>query len=207
MESKSRKKINQELPPGATPLSPEDLDGLLPKYITTRGELNDAEFKNISDASKKYYLSRKKFQFEIGNLFRIHKEMFGNVWTWAGKKRKTNKNIGVDKSQIDVELKKLSDDLKYWLEQNIDTIEISARLHHRLVYIHPFNNGNGRWARLIVNLFLIEHLNSYLDFPEDELLLTTKIRKAYIEALREADNLDYRPLIDLHKKYISNFTI
>jgi len=97
--------------------------------------------------------------------------------------------------------------LKYWLEQNIDTIEISARLHHRLVYIHPFNNGNGRWARLIVNLFLIEQLNSYLDFPEDELLLTTKIRKAYIEALREADNLDYRPLIDLHKKYISNFTI
>lgn len=207
MESKSDKKINRGLPTGATPLTPEDLDGLLPKYITTRRELNDAEFKNISEASKKYLLSRKNIQFTISSLFRIHKEMFGKVWNWAGKKRKTNKNIGVDKAQIEVELKKLIDDFDFWKEQNIGTLEISARLHHRLVYIHPFNNGNGRWARFIINLFLIEQLNSYLDFPEDELILTTKIRKTYIQALQEADNLNYKPLINFHKKYISNFTI
>ena len=206
MESKSKKKINQKLPPGATPLTPEDLEGLLPKYITTRAELNDAEFKNISEASKKYFLSRKTFQLTIGNLYKIHKEMFGHVWKWAGKKRITEKNIGVEKTQIDVELKKLLDDLEYWLKKNTDLIEISARLHHRLVYIHPFNNGNGRWGRFIVNLFLKDHLDSYLDFPEDELLLTTKIRKSYIAALREADSLSYTPLIDLHNKYISNYS-
>ena len=99
-------KINQELPPGATPLTAEELEGLLPKYITTRRELDDAEFKNISDASKIYLLSRKKIQFILSNLYKIHKEMFGNVWAWAGKKRKTNKNIGVDKAQIDMEMKK-----------------------------------------------------------------------------------------------------
>jgi Fic-DOC domain mobile mystery protein B len=136
MESKSKKKINQKLPHGATPLTPEELKGLLPKYITTREELNDAEFKNISVASKKYFLSRKTFQFTIGNLYKIHKEMFGHVWKWAGKKRITEKNIGVEKTQIDVELKKLLDDLEYWLKKNIDLIEISARLHHRLVFIH-----------------------------------------------------------------------
>lgn len=205
MESKSKKKINQELPPGATPLDTEDLDGLIPKYITTRRELNDAEFKNISEASKRFFLSRKKFQFTISSLYKTHKEMFGKVWTWAGKKRKTEKNVGVDKAQIDVELKKLIDDLEYWLKQDMNTVEISARLHHRLVYIHPFNNGNGRWARFIVNLFLKDHLNSYLDFPEDELLLTTKIRKVYIKALKEADDLNYKPLIDFHKEYISSF--
>lgn len=203
----SIKKINQELPPGATPLTAEDLEGLLPRYITTRRELNDAEFKNISDASKIYLLSRKKIQFILGNLYKIHKEMFGNVRAWAGKKRKTNKNIGVDKAQINIEMKKLIDDLQYWLDHKMDTIEISARLHHRLVYIRPFNNGNGRWARFIVNLFLKEHLNSYINFPEDELLLTTSIRKTYIKALQEADNLDYGPLIDLQKKYISKFSI
>ncbi|HUU52254.1 MAG TPA: mobile mystery protein B [Candidatus Heimdallarchaeota archaeon] len=207
MESKSKKKINQELPPGATPLTPEDLEGLLPKYITTRAELNDAEFRNISEAAKKYFLSRKTFQLTIGNLYKIHKEMFGHVWKWAGKKRITEKNIGVEKTQIDVELKKLLDDLEYWLKKNTDLIEISARLHHRLVYIHPFNNGNGRWGRFIVNLFLKDHLDSYLDFPEDELLLTTKIRKSYIAALREADSLSYTPLIDLHNKYISNYSL
>ena len=73
---------------------------MLPKYITTRGELNDAEFKNIVDASKKYFLSKRKVQFTIGNLYKIHEEMFGNVWKWAGKKRKTEKNIEVDKTQI-----------------------------------------------------------------------------------------------------------
>lgn len=203
----SIKKINQELPPGATPLTGEELEGLLPKYITTRRELNDAEFKNISEASKKYLLSRKKIQFNLSDLFELHKEMFGNVWAWAGKKRKTNKNIGVDKAQIEMEMKKLIDDLQYWLEHKMDIIEISARLHHRLVYIHPFNNGNGRWARFIVNLFLKEHLNSYINFPEDELLLTTAIRKAYIKSLQEADNLKYGPLIDLQRKYISNFAI
>jgi len=207
MESKSDKKINLELPPGATPLTPEDLEGLLPKYISTREELNDAEFKNINEASKKYFLSKKKIQLNIYNLYNIHKEMFGKVWKWAGKKRKTEKNIGVDKTQIDVELKKLVDDLEYLMEQSMDSLEISARLHHRLVHIHPFNNGNGRWARFIVNLFLKDYLNSYLEFPEDDLLITTEIRKNYIKALQKADDLDYQPLIDFHKKYISNFSI
>ena len=205
MESESDKKINRGFPTGANPLTPEDLDGLLPKYISTRRELNDAEFKNISEASNKYFLSRKKFPFTLGNLYRIHNEMFGKVWNWAGKKRKTNKNIGVDKAQIQVELKKLIDDFEFWKKQNMGTLEISARLHHRLAYIHPFNNGNGRWARFIVNIFLIEHMNSYLDFPEDELILTTEIRKTYIQALQKADNLDYEPLINFHKKHLSNF--
>ena len=207
MESKSRKKINRELPSGATPLSLEDLEGLIPKYITTRSELNDAEFKNIAEASKRYFLSRKRFLFTIGNLYKIHKEMFGQVWKWAGKKRITEKNIGVEKTQIDVEIKKLLDDLEYWLKQDINVVEISARLHHRLVYIHPFNNGNGRWGRFIVNLFLKDHCDSYLVFPEDELLLTTEIRKSYITALREADSLNYKPLIDFHSRYISNFSL
>jgi Fic-DOC domain mobile mystery protein B len=206
MESKSRKKINQKLPPGATPLSAEDLEGLLPKYITTRAELNDAEFKNISQASKKYFLYRKTFQFTISNLYKVHKEMFGHVWKWAGKKRITDKNIGVEKTQIDAELKKLLDDLGYWLKKDIDLVEISARLHHRLVSIHPFNNGNGRWGRFIVNVFLKDYLDSFLNFPEDRLLLTTEIRTLYIAALREADSLNYKPLIELHKKYISEYS-
>jgi Fic-DOC domain mobile mystery protein B len=207
MESKTSKKINLELPPGTTPLTPEDMEGLLPKYISTREELNDAEFKNINEASKKYFLSKKRTRFTIHDLYEIHKEMFGNVWKWAGKKRITEKNIGVDKNQIDIELKKLLDDLEFWLDKNVDSLEISARLHHRLVSIHPFNNGNGRWARFIVNLFLKDHMNSYLDFPENELLLTTEVRKAYIKALQMADNFNYQPLIRFHEKYISSLSI
>ncbi len=205
MESNPNKKINLNLPLGATPLTPEEFDGLLPLYITTRKELNDAEFINISKATQKYFLSRKIFLFDLGNIFQAHKDMFGNVWKWAGKKRTTNKNIGVDKVYIDFELKKFIDDLDYWLKYDMDATEISARIHHRSVFVHPFNNGNGRWARFLSNLFLKDNLNSYLEFPENELILTTKIRKTYIKALQEADNLNYQPLLDLHKKYISYF--
>lgn len=205
MESNPNKKINLNLPLGATPLTPEEFGDLLPLHITTRKELNDAEFINISEATQKYFLSRKKFYFDLGNLYQVHKDMFGNVWKWAGKKRTTNKNIGVDKVYIDFELKKIIDDLDYWLKYDMDAIEISARIHHRLVFVHPFNNGNGRWARFLSNLFLKDNLNSYLEFPENELILTTTIRKTYIKALKEADNLNYQPLIDLHKKYISYF--
>ena len=205
MGSNLEKKINKAIPFGATPLSPEELEGLLPKYITTRQELYDAEFKNTSEALKKYFLSKKKYKFTIKNFYKIHEEMFGNVWTWAGKKRKTNKNIGVDKIQIEIQLKNLIDDFHYWCNQDSDIIDISGMLHHRLVYIHPFNNGNGRWARFIVNIFLRDNLNAYLDFPEDELVLTTTIRIEYIKALQKADDLDYKPLIKLHKKYLKNF--
>jgi len=62
---------------------------------------------------------KKKNKFSIGNLYKIYKKMFGNVWKWAGKKRKTEKNIGFDKTQIDVELKKLLDDLKYFKHRNL----------------------------------------------------------------------------------------
>jgi len=205
MESNSSKKINKNLPLGATPLTLEEFGDLLPIHITTRKELNDAEFINISKATQKYFLSRKKFQFSLGSIHQVHKNMFGNVWKWAGKKRTTNKNIGVDKVYIDFELKKFIDDFDYWFKYDMDAIEISARIHYRLVFIHPFNNGNGRWARFISNLFLKDNLNSYLEFPENKFILTTVIRKTYIKALQEADNLNYQPLIDLHKKYISYF--
>lgn len=199
--------INSSLPPGATPLTSEDFEGLIPKHITTRSELNDAEFINITSATNKYLLSRRKFDFSAENLFKLHKDMFGKVWKWAGQKRRTEKNIGVNFFNIDVEIRKLLDDLDYWLNNSMDIIEISARSHHKLVYIHPFNNGNGRWARLTVNLFLKDHSSLTLKFPEDELLLSNDIRKAYIEALKLSDKNDFSNMISFHKKYIAEFNI
>ncbi|MEN8222001.1 MAG: mobile mystery protein B [Acidobacteriota bacterium] len=198
---------NSKLPPGATPLTAEDFEGLIPKHITTRSELNDAEFINITSATNKYLFSRRRFDFSAESLFKLHKDMFGKVWKWAGQKRRTEKNIGVSFFNIDVEIGKFLDDLDCWLKNAMDIIEISARSHHKLVYIHPFNNGNGRWARLAVNLLLRDHSNKILIFPEDELFLSNDIRETYIKALRLADQNNLSKLISFHKKYISEFTI
>ncbi len=81
--------------------------------------------------------------------------MFAEVWRWAGHKRTTELNPGVPVYQIDIALKDLMDDLAYWRDKNdTDIIEQATRLHHRAVAIHPFLNGNGRWARLLANIFL-----------------------------------------------------
>ncbi len=88
-------------------------------------------------------------------LMEFHKRLFGKVWGWAGKYRLTEKNIGVSPSSISVEVKNLIDDTQYWVDKNIyQPIELAARFHHRLVKIHPFPNGNGRHARLMVNALL-----------------------------------------------------
>lgn len=200
-------KINIDLPVGATPINPEELDDLIPKHITTRVELNAAEFENISEAQIKYYLARRKFQFSVWSLYNIHKDMFSNVWRWAGEKRTTNKNIGIDKTQIDAQMKVVIDDLSYWIEDQMNEIEISARLHHRLVHIHPFNNGNGRWARFIVNLFLIDKVDSFLNIPEQELLHSGDLRQKYISALKDADDQNIPLLIEFHSAYLSDFSV
>ena len=70
-------------------------------------------------------------------------------------KRTAELNIGVPPHRIDVDLKNLMDDLAFWRESGeMDLIEQVARLHHRSVAIHPFLNGNGRWSRLLANIFL-----------------------------------------------------
>ena len=51
----------------------------------------------------------------------LHNKMFCDVWSWAGKFRKTNKNIGVDKYLVAEELRRLIDDCKFWIE-NADVI-------------------------------------------------------------------------------------
>ena len=81
--------------------------------------------------------------------------MFSTVWKWAGKFRKSDKNIGISSNEIAVEMQTLCDDSKAWLE--FDTYppdEFATRFHHRLVFIHPFANGNGRHARLMADLIL-----------------------------------------------------
>ncbi len=81
--------------------------------------------------------------------------MFSDIWEWAGEFRNSNKNIGVDKFTIGIELKKLLDDCKYWIGNKIfSEDEIAVRLSHRMVLIHPFTNGNGRHSRLIADVLI-----------------------------------------------------
>ena len=127
----------------------------------------------------------------------MHKRMFGDVWTWAGTFRQSNKNIGIDWTIISVELHKLLDDTKYWIvNSTFEADEIAIRFKHRLVKIHCFPNGNGRHSRLMCDI-IIEKLLSRRIFTwmNSNLVLPGHARKEYLAAIREADHGDYRRLL------------
>jgi Fic-DOC domain mobile mystery protein B len=129
-------------PEGATPLTPEELDDLKLKHVTTRGELDQLEQANIVDGLR--WLSTLKSNEILSEVFihELHRRLFGEVWLWAGNFRTTEKNIGVAPFEIPTQLRLLLDDVKFWIEnKTYPNQEIALRLHHRIVKIHLFPNG------------------------------------------------------------------
>ena len=187
-----------DYPEGATPLDPNEIDGLLLTHITTRSELDRWEQDNINEALAWLEQRNPKDILNESFMKRLHKRMFGNVWRWAGKFRQSEKNLGVPFYQISVELKKLCDDVEYWIKnETFSEDEIAARFHHRLVSIHLFPNGNGRHARLIADIFLENVLGKpRFTWGSANLMKADLDRKKYIESLVAADRGDYKLLMD-----------
>jgi len=122
--------------------------------------------------------------------------MFGKVWKWAGQFRRSEKNIGVAWIKIPVELKTLLDDVNYWMKnKTYPSDEIAYRLHHRLVLIHLFPNGNGRHSRMIADILLEEVLKKEaFSWGSQNLTDAGETRRKYIDALKKADIQDYEQL-------------
>ena len=180
----------------STPLTHEEREGLIPSYITLRSELNEAEQANILEAEE-WAFSRKRDVLDERFLMNLHNRMFGHVWRWAGKFRRTNRNIGIDQYRIPVELRQLLDDCQYWIEHDTyEPDEIAARFHHRLVFIHPFPNGNGRHARLATDLMLVKLGRPRFSWGSVNLVDAGETRQRYVATLRAADNHDYRALLE-----------
>ncbi len=185
----------EEQDDASTPLTAEERDGLIPSYITLRGELNEAEQANILEAEG-WALARKRDVLSEKFLKNLHKRMFGRVWRWAGRHRRTEKNIGVGAYRISQEIGQLLDDFRYWITQGtFEPDEIAARFHHRLVWIHAYPNGNGRHARLATDLLLVALGRERFSWGSVNLTDPGETRKRYVAALREADNHNFGPLL------------
>jgi Fic-DOC domain mobile mystery protein B len=181
---------------GDTPLSEDDRLGLL-QNLSNQRELNQFEEGNIKSARDWAQDPLRFAREEILNasyLLDLHKRMFNQTWRWAGKFRTTEKTIGIAPHRIGADLAVLLGDTQYWIEHHVyASDEIALRFHHRLVFIHPFVNGNGRHARLAADLLVLK-----LGRPEFTWGRNTgeplTIRRSYLDALREADNQNYLPL-------------
>lgn len=179
----------------ATPLNPGEREGLIPSYITLRGELNAAEQDNILDAEAWAFARRRDILSESA-LNSLHKKMFGRVWRWAGTYRRSDKNVGVDWRVIATELRQLLDDCRYQIaHESYEPDEIAARFHHKLVWIHPYPNGNGRHGRLATDILLTGMDRPRFSWGQDKLVDVGETRNRYVAALRAADGHDIAPLL------------
>jgi Fic-DOC domain mobile mystery protein B len=185
-----------DYPLGATPLDPDEIDGLKLNHISTRAELDRWEQENIQDALAWLRRRRKSDILTKAFICQLHHQMFGKVWKWSGEFRRTNKNIGIEWPYISINLRQLLDDVRVWIEHSTyPPDEIAYRLHHKLVLIHLFPNGNGRHARLITDVLLEQVLNQEaFTWGSENLSSAGNTRKQYIEALGAADDHDYSKL-------------
>lgn len=186
---------------GTTPIDPDEAKGLLLPHITTQGELNRWEQENIVEALA--WIEKTKPTDILNERFikQLHKRMFGKVWKWAGVFRQSDKNIGVSWHEIPPSIRNLCDDVPAWIQSEFESSEeMAVRFHHRLVWIHPFPDGNGRHSRLMTNIFLENVLHGPpFTWGGRNLSTPSETRRKYITALKEADNGNYILLLEFAK--------
>jgi Fic-DOC domain mobile mystery protein B len=189
-------------PDGATPLEDEDLVDLIPSFVATRGDLNVVEFDNITKAmpwaSDQARKGGPTLALSYAFLFALHRRMFEDVWKWAGTQRRRMTNIGVDPSQIPTETKQALDDAMHWHDNDVFHVdERAARIHRRLVAVHPFPNGNGRCTRLVADLYLTAIGRPIFTWgASGRLDENSDTRRRYLAALYAADGDDYADLVE-----------
>lgn len=185
------------MPAGTTPLDPDESAGLLPGHIATREQLDEWEAENILEGQRWAAGAARRSDI-LDDIFlrELHRRMFGRTWKWAGAYRSTDKNIGVAPARIAEEVRQLLENTRAQLAGKVAPIdEIAARFHHRLVWIHPFPNGNGRHARLLTDLLLAANGAEPFTWGRGDLEHAGEARERYLAALRAADARDFAPLL------------
>jgi Fic-DOC domain mobile mystery protein B len=195
--------LNLKYSEGQTPLDEEEKEGLKIRSITTQQELDEFEQLNIEKAIEWTIHTNLKPEKILTEKFvkDLHRKMFGDVWKWGGEFRKSDKNLGIHWPQISIELKKLLDDTKYWIENNTySPEEISIRFKHRLVAIHCFPNGNGRHSRMMADIIMESVFGEdSFSWHRSNMVKADETRKKYISTLKEADKGNIKPLIEFAK--------
>jgi Fic-DOC domain mobile mystery protein B len=188
-------------PAGATPLEQEDLECLIPDFVATRADLNQVEFENIVKAlpwaRRQARALGPERLLDYGFVLQLHRRMFDDVWTWAGTQRRRATNIGAEPYLIATQSQLLLDHAKFWHAEGVFGPDaLAARIHCRLVSVHPFPNGNGRCTRMMADLYLASIGAEPFTWGGASLDLDGSGRATYIAALIKAvDTEEYDDLI------------
>lgn len=190
---------------GQTPIGPDEAKGLLDPSVATRADLNEVEEANIARGRRRWW--RRPLTIDdiltATALRRLHKDMFGDVWSWAGSYRRMDVSVtSVSWNQVSVLLEELVGDIATQVRAASTATqmdEVGCRFHHRLVSIHPFPNGNGRHGREATDLLMraagVEPFSWGRRTVAQGRATEAQNRQRYLAALRAADGYDEAPLI------------
>ena len=186
-------------PADATPLSEDEQQALIPS-ILTRANLNRFERANIDEARTWAMRQRnlKRTDLLTDDFAReLHRRMFNHVWRWAGRYRTTEKNLGREVHRLTEGVHNALADARTQLEHSAYPLpEVAVRLHHQLVLIHPWANGNGRHARLMADVIVASRGGEALTWgARSDLVAMGEVRQRYIDAVRQADQGNLGPLL------------
>jgi Fic family protein len=137
-----------------------------------------------------YDFVKKKKELSEDTILALHKIILKNIDdTEAGHYRTSNVMItgAVHIPPSAVKIKKLTGEFFEWYYKNkkkMSVAELAAWVHYKIVHIHPFIDGNGRTARLLMNLILIQN-----GYPPAVILNVD--RQKYYRALKDADKEKY----------------
>jgi len=151
------------------------------------------EAKNHPKAIE-YVESLTNRNLEESNVLKVHEMIFSGIFENAGNYR--NSQVYIEGSDYmpppAFEIPALVKELLEWLTTNpeeLRPIETAAVFHHKLVSIHPFDDGNGRVARLLMNLLLLKN-----GYPFT--VIKNVDRRRYYDTLRKADHNDLKPFVN-----------
>ena len=186
-----------------TPFPDDNLLGLTEKNL-----LNEYEAKGITKAELYVFGLDTEVKISTALMLDIHKTAFEELYDWAGKWRNVNVTVGLltppEPVQIIHLMYQFIDNLNYKISVSKTQDEIIETLiyaHYEFVKIHPFNNGNGRTGRLLMNLVTMKFGYKPLELYKRE----GESRKTYIQSMQQADKGNFELLDSLIRQELEAF--
>ncbi len=189
-----------------TSWTPSPEDNLL--NLTEADAINEQEAKGIALAELYVFGLDIEVSVSANLILAIHKIAFQHLYEWAGKWRTTNIIVGQleppQPFQILQLIYQFTDNLNFKIsiaKSYEDQIECLVYAHYEFIRIHPFNNGNGRTGRILMNLIAMKlgYKPLVLYYREGD------SRRVYIDAMKMADRNDFEPLSELIRSELTLF--
>ncbi len=176
--------------------------------LTDKNLINEHEAKGI--AASELFVFQLDSETEISTqlLLEIHSIAFSELYDWAGSWRTTTVTVGQltppEPSKVLQLMYQFTDNLNFKIHNAFtqkDHIDCLTFAHYEFIRIHPFNNGNGRTGRILMNIVALKFGYKPLELYHRE----GDSRKTYIDAMKLADNGNFESLTTLIRKELAAF--